>query len=151
MDLARLSALILACSGCGADPPASFVSAAGVRIDLNGHDGFLTPELVEEMDEYFLGAMPSAGYPEPELRRCLPQATVEVVGPDYRCYGGRPCGGEQLDATLIVVDVGCGYESAYLHELAHWSQQCVKAGYDPDHKERPVWQRVSAFARRCGP
>lgn len=148
MDRAALLSALLAVAACGGAQP-DFETALGAQVFLNGHDDFLTVEQANEMEAWLVESIPLAGYDARRARACVASAVVRVVGEGYRCWGDRPCAGEQRGELLIVVDTGCAYTSAYIHELAHWLQQCVKDRYDPSHLEQAVWSLVRSYPKRC--
>jgi hypothetical protein len=144
--LSLIAAALLA--GCGLGAP-DFTTELGVEVHLQGHRQFLDKRQADEMERWLLEAAPAAGYPERAIRCCLSKAQVRVVGDSYSCYGGRACAGEQWDETLVVVDTGCAWSSAYIHEMAHWLQQCVLDRYDPEHEEQPLWDIVRSQPSCC--
>jgi hypothetical protein len=147
MDRAALVAALLAIAGCGEEP--SFVTTRGVSVYLGGNDGFLERPQADEMEAWLVGILPADFEPR-AVARCLERAEVRVLPAPFRCGGGqRLCAGEQRDRVLYVANTGCPWRSAYLHEIAHWLQQCAAGRYDPEHRERAFWQAVGSFPRRC--
>ena len=145
------AALLLAAPACGRSAQApSLVTRNGVAVHLGEHSSFLTAAQAEAMEDYLVERLDEVGYPTARSRECLGAVEVHVVDASYRCFGNRKCAGEQWDNVLYVVATGCAFTSAYLHELAHWLQQCVRGGYDPEHRDSAVWPRVAAFPERCG-
>lgn len=149
MDRRALLILALVAAAACRGPAPDFVTARGVEVYLQGHGAFLSLAQADAMEGWFLGAVGEAGYGRELSEGCLALAEVRIVDSGYRCWADRPCAGEQLDRVLIVVDTGCPYTSAYVHEVAHWLQQCVKGGYDPDHQEETLWRVVRAQPWRC--
>jgi len=144
-----LAAVAAALSGCGRTP--SFVTGHGVQVFLETSDGAgLDREQAEQMEAYLLEGVARLGYGDARPRRCLAQAQVRLLKSFFTCYDGeRRCAGEQWDEVLLVARAGCPFSSAYVHELAHWLQECVHGAYDPDHLETGLWAWVSSCPLRC--
>ncbi|MGC4120150.1 MAG: hypothetical protein QM765_37320 [Myxococcales bacterium] len=138
----------LMASACGRAP--DFVTANGVQVFLETDAGALSPNQAERMERYLLEGVARLGYGDAESRRCLAQASVRVLDADFTCYDGRrKCAGEQWDEVLLVAKAQCPFRSAYVHELAHWLQQCVHGDYDPDHQETRLWAWVNSCPLEC--
>ena len=135
--------------GCSREP--DFETGRGVAVYLDGAAA-MSREQAEQMEEYLLRQIAHLGYPVERSLQCVAQAEVRVVETTFTCFDGqRRCAGEQWDRLLVVAAAQCPYASAYVHELAHWLQQCVRDRYDPEHQERALWEAVAACPLRCEP
>ncbi|HEY3448670.1 MAG TPA: hypothetical protein VGK67_20095 [Myxococcales bacterium] len=149
MGRAPLAALAVALAGCGPGP--SFVTDHGVQVYLETQDpAALDRSQAQRMEDYLLEGVVRLGYGKDESLRCLSQAEVRFLDSTFTCWDGqRSCAGEQWDEVLLVAKEQCPFASAYVHELAHWLQQCVHGDYDPDHQETALWAWVNSCPLRC--
>ena len=150
MKLLPLSfALLTAC----APPEPDFRSSYGTAVYLNGHQQFTRP-LVDSMEEALVqGLSRVTGYEDSAaLTRCVAAMKVEVFDLEVIAATNpqtRPAG-LQFDSYLQVGAYECPRESAYLHEAAHWLQQCATYTYDPNHTLEPgVWLTVNMLPSGC--
>lgn len=121
----------------GCNPPPDFVTAYGVAVYTHGQ-GWLDQTEAEEMEWYVVATLPRVrDYPRDEVEDCLSEAVVELITDPMHC--GFKCAGDQHGNLLHVLEATCHWESAYVHELLHWMQECVDRTYDPNHVESEVW------------
>jgi hypothetical protein len=136
------------CLGCGTEP--DFTTAYGVEVSLNGHarikrehanvaELFLVNELSRLLDA-----------PSVAVAACLSAAEVRVTGPELSCPADFPeCTGNQEGAAIQIMEVGCLYDTTYLHELSHWVLECLEGDSDQKHRSETVWRAIEAFPVRC--
>jgi hypothetical protein len=83
-----------------------------------------------------------------QLKRCLSEA--EVYLQDGLIDGHYPDGqpyraiGTSARGIITLTKAKCAYRTAYIHELAHWLQECVnnRQPWDYYHVEKALWRAV---------
>ncbi|MFN7133873.1 MAG: hypothetical protein ACK4N5_17490 [Myxococcales bacterium] len=141
---ARIVALALTLlAGCAAPP--DFVTCHGVAFYLQGTSAF-TREQAELLEHDFLRRLDDAtALHGPARERCLQVTRVVVTPEPFSCSADpdRTCAGEQYGPTLKIAARDCPFQSAYVHELLHWLQECSEGLLDYAH-ESPAWTVVNA-------
>lgn len=142
---ARPLALALTLLAFGCEPEPDFVTRHGVAFHLQG-TAACTREQAEAMETELLRRLDEAS----ELtgaarRRCLAQTQVIFEPGLFECTldPSRTCAGEQQGATLRIAAHACPYQSAFVHELLHWLQECVEGRFDYEH-QASSWAVVQA-------
>lgn len=154
---ARFLVLALMVGGCGPAATPDFVTRLSVEFHLNGAT-FITQAEAEEIEARFLPRLDAyAGFPEGGVLDCVGVTRVRIVpSGNFACASdpGRTCAGEQYAADLKVAASKCAYDSAYVHELLHWLQECLRDTVDYDHRAaewRAVDEELAEANDRCAP
>lgn len=141
-------AVLAACLGCSDN--ADFVSQHGVRFFYQkGANGWNETQ-INSQESHFLDKLREAGiYPDAE--KALAEATAYIYPDKIPCGSSSPtgyCNGLQDYSNVHVRDMGCPYNSAYTHELAHWVQQ-VAGINDYSHTESILWNIADSAPEKC--
>ncbi len=152
---ARFLAFALTLAALGCEPPPDFVTRHGVAFHLQGTHA-CSREQAEAMESEFLARLDAEVALTGRRRaECMAQARVVFEPGLFPCTGepGRTCAGEQVGGTLRLAALACPYQTAYIHELLHWLQECMDGQVDYDHQAptwRVVWDQLAASRERCG-
>lgn len=145
---AVLSVVLL--TGCSRDPhlgqPApDLVTANGTWIYLHGHTLALSD--ANAMEEYLVTSLDGQdGFRRPDMQGCLSDAIMGIFTADQlSAVEGAHIAGVQYGDILKVATYDDPWASAFVHEEAHWLQECVHGITDPQHRIDPlVWSVVNA-------
>lgn len=148
-------ALPLLAAACGPsfDAPPDVVSKYGVKVYTHGHAQF-DRATVDAMEDYLVQELVGRqGFARADVLACLGEARVGIFTLDELAERGAPdVAGLQQGNVLQVGAFGCAWDSAYVHEMAHWLQYCRRWVADPGHDREPaVWSAVNArpAASKC--
>jgi hypothetical protein len=139
---------------CGPSP--DFVTGLGAKVFLQGHSAY-TARDANLAETALVGGLEPDGFTRADSVRCMGFVELyifdfeEIASRDQiasRDPKTRPAG-YQYDNILHVGDLGCVSASAWVHEEAHWLQQCVLGVYDPGHSQSRVWELVAGLAAPC--
>jgi hypothetical protein len=143
-----LPVLAIAATACGPqfDEAPDFTSKHGVKVYAHGHAQF-DRATVDAMEQYLVDQLVTKqGFKREDVLSCLSEAKVGVFSLDELAQrGGADVAGLQQGNVLQVGAFGCAWDSAYVHEMAHWLQYCRRWVDDPSHDVEPaVWATVNA-------
>lgn len=132
--------------GCEPGPMPDFVTERGVFVYTRGYTSF-TKEVADEMDAYIVAHVPDAE----ECLRLMSATIFSLEELAARYPRAKPSAGFQYDNHIHVAEIGpCPWNSAYVHEAAHWLQQCQRGVYDINHTVEPdLWRIVSSRPQEC--
>lgn len=140
-------AAALALIGCG--PAPDWTSSNGTRYyDASRWD----PVQIQAQEDWFLAqVLELPGYNPKSVMQAMSEAEVQVWAEPIPCGPASKsglCNGLQDYHRLHVRDLGCPFNSALTHEMAHWIQQ-VQGRDDYAHAEKELWAIADGRAGSC--
>lgn len=136
----------VAITGCWAP---DHVTGSGVQIIYKSDKTWWKPEQIDKQELHLLNGLKEAGL-YPDAAEALSQVTAYIYPDKMPCPSSPTgyCNGLQDYTNIYVRDMGCPYNSAYTHELAHWIQQA--AGVDDyNHEEKALWEIADSSPKKC--
>ncbi len=134
--------------GCGPEYTPDFVTDLGVRVYLNGHTGFEKAE-ADANEAYLVNGLPES-YDRVIVGRCMSKVAIQILDLEDTCAMAKSCpAGLQYDNLLKLGDMGGSEQfgsvtvSSWIHEEAHWLQECVQNTFDYGHEDTDVWELVN--------
>lgn len=141
-------AIFTICFACSNS--ADFVSQHGVRLFYQKGANRWDEAQVNNQELYFLDKLKKAGI-YLEADKALAEAAAYIYPDKIACGSSSPtgyCNGLQDYSSVHVRDMGCPYNSAYTHELAHWVQQAAGVS-DYSHTESMLWNIANSAPEKC--
>lgn len=129
-------------AACGSKP--DFVSSHGTSVYLRGHVNYATARQINTAEDWFITEL-DGSWDRTAVVRCMLRLDANIVdAPVQGC--GPHCSGDEInngiwrpgDINVAAINQ-CIYDSAYIHEVGHWLQSCVKDTYDPSHQKPDMW------------
>lgn len=132
--------------GCGENP--DYTSRHGVRIFYQDENNWWEPYQVDAQESFLLDQLKQANL-HPHAEEAISFVTAYVFPDKIRCNGSTGyCNGLQDYTNIYVRNMGCPYNTAYAHELAHWIQQMAGI-YDYNHTEKALWEIADSAPAEC--
>lgn len=135
-------------AACGRE--ADYKSKAGARYYLQG--ARWKPEDIEAQEKHLLaGLVDGLGFDRVRAASGMERLSVYVMPDRFACSASASgyCNGEELEAMLMVRDMGCPFNSALSHETAHWLLQWSTGSADGSHSMGPLWSLADSAAGVC--
>lgn len=137
-------------SGCVSGIPPDYISSNGVEYYL--HDAGWDPKDIELQENFFLNNISQVpGYSKSKLD--ISQVWVEVKPDAFICTEQRIlCNGTSdvyLRQELYIRNMGCPFNSATSHEMAHYLQYFIFNINDYNHTDFNIWSIADLPAGTC--
>lgn len=128
---------------------ADYISQSGVRIIYKDTSIQWQPEHIDRQELHFLQKLNEAGL-YPDAAKAMGMATAYIYPDKFPCSSSPTgyCNGAQNYTNILVRDMGCPYNSAYTHELAHLVQQYAGVN-DYGHTELALWVVADSAPETC--
>lgn len=145
----RAVVLALPFLACLNAPPADYISTHGVEYRFEPGARHWASVQIETQEAYLINGLESIGYLN--LNEYLNNVPVYVYGGVVPCMNTKGCNGTEDNGTLQVKNMGCPYNSALAHEMAHLIRLKAKGDADYGHTDTTLWNIANKPAGKCIP